>query len=91
MEIIAKVVEVGSPEVFTTSSGNTIQKIDLLLNQGYNQFIVTAFDRVATELQAIKPIVGGVYLVEVSFGIGSSTKEGKRFQNVRLGRIAPLF
>ena len=91
MEIIAKVVEIGNPEVFTTSSGNTIQKVDVLLNQGYNQFIVTAFDKVATELQANKPIVGGVYLAEVSFGIGSSNGNGKRFQNVRLHRLAPLF
>lgn len=91
MEIIAKVVEVGNPEVFTTSSGNTIQKVDVLLSQGYNQFIVTAFDKVAIDLQANKPIIGGIYLAEVSFGIGSSTKEGKRFQNVRLGRLAPLF
>ena len=88
MEIIVKVVEVAEPQTFTSQSGSTLEKQDLILQQGFNLFIATAFDKTVTELRANPPIVGGVYVADLSFAVSGNDK---KFQNVRLGRIAPMF
>ena len=88
MEVIAKIMSCGDLTTFATEGGNQIQKIELQLNAGLNQFICAAFDKMALELSANKPIVNAVYVCDLSFSI--SGKE-RNFQNVRLVRIAPLF
>jgi len=69
---------------FQTNTGEA-SAIDIVIDDGLNQFVATAFDKVALELAAHPLPIGGCYAVDLSFKVNQ--KDGRYFQSVRCVNI----
>ena len=87
MVFLAKVVKKGVVSEFTTSKGEKLPKIDLVLAQGKERLLVTAFDKLALIVKDVEYDAADVYVCDISFSVVPGKQEGSMFQNIRLNDI----
>lgn len=87
MYLLAKCEKVGEVRSFQNGRGEQVTAMDMEFSVGAETFLVTAFDKVVTAVQAGKPAVGALYWIDVHFAVNGTEK---RFQSVRLTSISAL-
>lgn len=89
MRVLVKVVERSSMTSFQSEkTGDVIEKLEVRLAQGGDEFVATAFDKVAKKV-CTYGAADGLFVADLQFGI-SNGKEGKVFQNVRVVDLMPF-
>ena len=75
---------------FAAQNGEQVTVVDVLLDDGLNQYIASAFDKEALALSQ-QPLVvqEREYVADLQMSVNKS-QEGKYFQKVKLIRIKPV-
>lgn len=81
MYLLVKCEKVGEVRSFQNGRGEQVTAMDMEFSQGSESFLVTAFDKVVTAVQAAKPVAGALCWIDVHFAINGTEK---RFQSIRL-------
>lgn len=88
MYLIVRVIEVSALESFQSErSGETIQKVDVLLGVGRNRFLATAFDKLALYLSSAALDKSYFYTADLSFSVNGTQR---KFQSVRLNDLSAM-
>ena len=88
MQLIVRVIEVSPLVSFQSArSGETIQKVDVLLGYGRNRFLATAFDKLALYLSSAALDKSYFYVAELSFSVNGTER---KFQSVRLNDLSAM-
>lgn len=90
MEKRVKVLLQSGARSFAAQNGEQVTVVDVLLDDGLNQYIASAFDKEALALSQ-QPLVcqEKEYTVDLQMTV-NKTQEGKYFQKVKLVRIKPV-
>lgn len=88
MLLIVRVIEVTPLVSFQSErSGETIQKVDVLLGIGRNRILATAFDKLALYLSSAALDKSYFYTAELSFSVNGTER---KFQSVRLNDLSAM-
>ena len=87
MEKRVKILLQSEKRSFTGQNGEQVTVVDVLLDDGLNRYIASAFDKEAKELSE-NPLVcqEREYVADLQMSV-NKTQEGKYFQKVKLLRI----
>ena len=87
MEKRVKVLLQSGARTFAAQNGEQVTVVDVLLDDGLNRYIASAFDKEAKELSE-NPLVcqEREYVADLQMSV-NKTQEGKYFQKVKLLRI----
>lgn len=86
MELLARIL-VKKDVRFVESkkeAGKKIAIMDLVLNTGLDQLLVTAFDTVASRMIAEKLNIGDICLFSLSCSVSGTQEDQYKFQSIRI-------
>ena len=71
-------------------AGKKIPVIDLVISTGLDDFLVTAFDTVASRIIAEDLNVGAICLFSLNFSVSGNQEDKYKFQSIRLTNYAKV-
>lgn len=87
MDVLAVIKSVSPVRMLQSANGQEVKIVDVVVSLGCDQFIMSAFDKVAEKFEKQEIKVGTFCQIQAQASIRE--KDGKHFQSLRIMSVSP--